>query len=54
MLDIKLLYPVSRKEKVRNIEALLKCFLQQMVNAGQSEKHDADYWKENGKVSDTF
>jgi hypothetical protein len=35
MLDIKLLYPVSRKEKVRNTEALLKCFFQLMANARQ-------------------
>jgi phosphoinositide-3-kinase regulatory subunit len=37
MLDIKLLYPVSRKEKVSNIETLLKLFLQLMVKAIQSE-----------------
>jgi phosphoinositide-3-kinase regulatory subunit len=53
MLDIKLLYAVSRKEKVRNTEALLKCFFQLMVNARQ-KKHDAYYWKKKDKDSDTF
>jgi hypothetical protein len=51
MLDIKLLYPVSRKEKVRNSEALLKCFFQLMVNARQKIINNADYWKKKGKDS---
>jgi hypothetical protein len=37
VLDIKLLYPVSRKEKVSDTEVLLKCFSSTDSESGKSE-----------------